>query len=189
MRSLVYGRWSSVALLLLAAALCTGCPEEKVCVDKSKKPLDECTQRLDQLQQEVNTLKRQLAQALANPGTIQIDPEVLAINGEMPKEYAPREGTLTQEQVISTISVNKAVLKRCYEKAMKKNAKLQQQAITLTLSFKVMTSGSPDAIIIKPNYDFEMNDCMKKAIKRWRFPTFRGQPVDVESPLRLSPKG
>jgi hypothetical protein len=142
---------------------------------------------MDSKQKEINQLKLQLAQALANPGSIKVDPSVLTINGKhlMPKL---REGNLTQEQVVSTMRTNKRVLKACYERAMKKNTNLRRQKITLTVGFKVNPSGIPAHISVTPNYDGRMIDCMKKAIKRWRFPSFSGQAVGVESPLTLTPK-
>lgn len=163
------------------------CGKRQVCIDRSKPALDQCRTDGDRLQKEVNDLKRQLAQALANPGTIKVDPSVLVINGRhiMPKL---KEGSLTQDQVVSTIRVNKKVLKSCYERAMKKNTALRRQTINLTLAFKVNPTGLPSGISVKPNYDGRMIACMQKAIKRWRFPPFSGQPVGVESPLTLTPK-
>jgi hypothetical protein len=155
-------------------------------VDKSKKPLEECQLNVDKLQAEIVTLKRKLAQALANPGTLKV--EDLEIEGKVPKKVLPQEGTLTQDQVIATMRTHKPQLKACYERAMKKNVRLQQQKITLTIAFKVYSSGTPGEIRIRPNYDFKMNDCMKKSIRRWQFPAFTGQPVGVESPLTLSPQ-
>jgi hypothetical protein len=163
------------------------CGGKKKCVDVSKPALEQCQKEGDDLRKEVVDLKRQLAQALANPGTIKVDPSVLTINGRhvMPKL---KEGTLSQEQVVSTISRQKRVLKACYERAMKKNPALRRQTITLTVGFTVRPTGIPTGITVRPNYDGLMIDCMRKAIKRWRFPTFSGQPVEVESPLTLQPK-
>jgi hypothetical protein len=177
----------ALTLALIGMSL-AGCKKRPNCVDKSKKPLEECRLNSDKLQAEIVTLKRQLAQALANPGSIKVDPEVLAVEGKIPKEIKPKEGTLTQEQVIATMRRNKTQLKACYERAMKKNVRLQQQKITLTIGFRVHANGTAQGIYIRPNYDYTMNDCMKKSIKRWRFPAFTGQPVGVESPLTLSPQ-
>jgi len=164
-----------------------GCGGKVQCVDQSKPALDQCRSDIDTKQKEINQLKLQLAQALANPGTIKVDPSVLVIDGNnlMPKL---KEGALTQEEVVRTISTNKKVLKACYERAMKKNTNLRRQKITLTLAFKVTPSGSPGDVSVQPNYDGRMIDCMKKAIQRWRFPAFAGQSVGVESPLTLTPK-
>jgi hypothetical protein len=180
-----------LAALLLGGSmlLATGCPTAKPqeCVDKSAKPLEECRVSVDKLQAEILTLKRQLAQALADPGSIKVDPEVLKINGKYIKPVY-KEGTLSQEEVVSTMSKNKKVLKSCYERAMKKSVALQRDKITLTIGFKVQPNGTAASIRITPNYDSTMVDCMKKAIRRWKFPKFTGQAVGVESPLTLSPK-
>lgn len=164
-----------------------GCGSKKPCIDKSKPELEQCRTDMDGKQKEINQLKLQLAQALANPGSIKVDPSVLMIDGKhlMPKL---REGNLSQDQVVKTIRLNKSILKACYERAMKKNTNLRRQKITLTLAFKVQPTGVPNNISVKPNYDGRMIDCMKKAIKRWRFPQFSGQSVGVESPLTLRPK-
>jgi hypothetical protein len=173
-----------IAVSCLAVA---GCPREQ-CVDQSRQPLEECRTNLDKLQSENTTLKRQLAQALANPGTIKVDPSVLGLEGKVEKGPAPKEGSLSQEQVIATMRQNKGVLQACYERAMKKNTALTHQKVTLTVGFSVKPSGVADDINISPNYDSMMIECMKKAIVRWRFPTFVGQPVGVESPLTLTPR-
>jgi hypothetical protein len=175
------------AILVAAVVAAGACGGDKKCVDKSKDELESCRAESDKLQQEIVSLKRQLAQALANPGSIKIDPEVLKIDGKvvMPKL---KEGTLTQQQVIRTMSQNKPVLKQCYERALKKNNSLRHQKITVTVGFKVRPNGTPSDISVRPNYDSTMIDCMRKAIRRWRFPSFKGQPVGVESPLTLTPK-
>jgi hypothetical protein len=170
---------------VLAMAGCGG--KQAPCVDKSKPELDQCRLASDKLQAEINSLKRQLAQALASPGSIKVDPSVLMIDGKPIKVSMP-EGTLTQDQVVSTIRMNKPVLQQCYERAMKKNTALTHQKITLTLGFQVRPTGNASDITISPNYDSMMIDCMKKAILRWRFPTFSGQPVGVESPITLTPR-
>ena len=181
---------STTPLLLAGAMLVVvGCPGPKAqeCVDRSAKPLEECRVNGDKLQAEILTLKRQLAQALADPGSIKVDPSVLEIEGKLIKPTY-KEGSLSQEEVISTMTKNKKVLKSCYERAMKKSVALQRDKITLTIGFKVQPSGSASNIRITPNHSTTMVDCMKKAIRRWKFPAFTGQPVGVESPLTLSPK-
>lgn len=180
--------WKLAKGIAVAAwVVAAGCGGNKKCVDVSKPALDKCREEGDQLRKEVVDLKRTLAQALANPGTIKVDPSVLMIDGQ---HVAPKlkEGTLGQEQVIATMQQNKKVLKACYERAMKKNPSLRRQSITLTVGFSVKNNGVPASISVRPNYDSMMIDCMRKAIQRWRFPTFSGQPVGVESPLTLTPK-
>jgi hypothetical protein len=174
-------------LLPLSLAACR-CAADQPCVDSSKPELEQCKLGADKLQAEINNLKRLLAQALASPGTIKVDPSLLTIDGKPIKVTAPKEGSLSQEQVVGTIRLNKGVLQACYERAMKKNMALTHQKITLTLAFQVRPSGNATDISISPNYDSMMIDCMKKAIMRWHFPTFTGQPVGVESPITLTPR-
>jgi hypothetical protein len=176
----------SAALLVLGSDGCESCNKQE-CVDKSKPELDQCKLNQDKLQAEINALKRQLAQALANPGTIKVDPSVLVIDGK-PIKVAAREGSLSQEQVVLTMQQNRGVLTACYERAMKKNTSLTHQRVTLNVGFQVAPSGVPQSITISPNYDSLMMDCMKKAIMRWRFPPFSGQPVGVETPITLQPR-
>ncbi|MBW2733065.1 MAG: AgmX/PglI C-terminal domain-containing protein [Deltaproteobacteria bacterium] len=167
----------------------TGCPSKK-CVDKSKPALAECQKRTDALQRQVNDLKVTLAQALQNPGTIKVDPALLELDGPGKKRRVVlKEGTLKQEEVIKVIRLGKSGLQACYNRALKRNSALHHSKLTLTLDFKVRASGDPATISLRPNSDAKMIDCMKKAIKRWRFPHFRGQPVGVVSPVTLRPRG
>jgi hypothetical protein len=181
--------WYAVSVLVLSCLLTAGCNScnPKPCVDQSKPELEQCKANQDKLQGEVNALKRTLAQALANPGTIRVDPSVLVIDGK-PIKIPAREGSLTQEQVIQTMQQNRGVLQACYERAMKKNTSLTHQRVTLTVGFQVAPSGVAQGISISPNYDSLMMDCMKKAIMRWKFPPFSGQPVGVETPITLQPR-
>jgi hypothetical protein len=176
-----------ICALALLAASAIQCSPKETCVDKSKPALQQCVQEQDKLQAEIISLKRHLALCKANPGTFKIDPSVLMIDGK-PIRARLKEGTLTQDQVIDTMRKNKPVLQACYERAMKKNTSLTHQRITLTVGFSVRPSGSATDISISPNYDSMMIDCMRKAIRRWSFPKFSGQPVVVESPLTLTPR-
>ena len=175
--------------MLLAAVAAIGLPacKKKPCVDKSKPALDTCQAERDQLQQQLNELKLKLAQALANPGTIEVDPSVLTINGKR-IDVQVQEGTLTQDQVITVLRRSKGSLRDCYTRALKRNSALHHGSITLTVAFKVKPNGRPTAISLRPNRDAQMTDCMVRAINRWTFPSFQGQPVGVESPVTLTPK-
>ena len=167
-----------------------GCGGQKTCVDKSKPALDQANVKIEKMQTEINNIKRQLAQALANPGTITVDPSVLMIDGEpikVPKAGTP-EGTLSQKQVMTTLGQNKGSLQPCYNRALKRDSSLHHRKIKLKLSMKVRTNGIPMSISISPNYNAQMTDCMQKAIKRWKFPNFRGSPVGIESPVTFTPK-
>lgn len=175
-------------LLPIALFACSvvACGKKEECVDQSKGALDACRGKQESLQREVNDLKIKLAQALANPGTIEVDPSVLTIDGE-PIQTA-KEGTLTQDQVVEVLRRSKGSLRDCYTRALKRDSSLHHGSITLTVAFKVQNSGKPTGISFRPNRDAQMIDCMIKAVNRWTFPKFEGQPVGVETPVTLTPK-
>lgn len=181
------------AMMVLGLSLTLGlggCCKEKVCTDQSKPALAKCQARADDLLKQLNDLKVKLAQALQNPGTIKVDPEVLQLEGPngQKRKIVLREGTLKQEQVIKVMRMGKGGLQACYNRALKRNSSLHHANLTLTLAFRVRANGSPTGISVRPNRDAKMTDCMQKAIKRWQFPTFKGQPVGVEVPVTLRPK-
>ncbi len=175
--------------LALSLPACGG--KQKPCVDKSKAGLAKCNAQVETLQKQLNDLKIKLAQALANPGTIKVDPELLTLVGPGGKKrkITLREGTLKQTEVIRVFRLGKGALQACYNRALKRNSSLHHASLTLNLAFKVRASGTPMGISVRPNRDAKMSDCMKKAIRRWKFPRFSGQPVGVESPVTLRPKG
>ena len=180
-----------VAVCGLAVGVGCGSPaKQPPCVDKSKPALELCEKKADTLQRQLNDLKIKLAQALANPGTIKVDPQLLQLDGNNGKPAVVlREGTLKQSQVVTVLSLGKAGLQACYNRALKRNTALHHSKLTLTVAFKVKPSGTPTAISVSPNRDAKMNDCMIKSIRRWKFPAFEGQPVGVETPVTLRPKG
>ncbi|MFH1130001.1 MAG: AgmX/PglI C-terminal domain-containing protein [Pseudomonadota bacterium] len=148
-----------------------------------------CKQELEKLQTELNTLKQTLAQALANPGTVKVDPSLLLIEGGPDDPVAVlREGTLKEDDAIKTVTRNMDALESCYQRLMKRDTSFHHRTLKLIIGFSVQPSGAPKNISVDPNYDAKLTDCITKAIKRWNFPRFAGQPVGVEAPVTLRPK-
>lgn len=189
-RQLIPISWRAplLAASLLPMIAVTACKDDSA--DRWKAQLATCRTDLDQQQRQVNDLKRKLASAIANPGTIKVDPSVLVIDGRPIKAPRPgtREGSLAQEQVVATLRENKGSLQPCYNRALKRDSGLHHRKIKLNLSMKVRPSGMPADITVGPAYDLQMIDCMKKAIRRWKFPAFSGGSVEVESPMTFTPK-
>lgn len=180
---------SGIAVVLLLSVAGAGCEKPPPCVDNSKKPLEDCRLSMDKLQADILQLKKQLALAKAAPGTIKVDdPSVTEVDGKVPHVPKPQEGTLSQAQVVAGIKKNIPALRKCYERAMKKHDSLQMTKLNLNIEFKVQPAGKPTNIYIRPGRIQSMTDCMKKNIKRWKFPAFKGQPVGVVYPLTLSPQ-
>ena len=167
-----------------------GCSQATgACTEKAE--LAQCQGKGEKLRKEVNQLKRTLARALANPGTVNVDPKLLVIEGEKPEAHAgtPREGTLKQSEVINTVTRNKGSLQVCYNRLIKRDSSFHHRTLNVKIGFSVQTSGSPTKVTVAPKYDAKLAACIVAAIRQWKFPQFTGSPVEVVTPFVLKPKG
>jgi hypothetical protein len=152
-----------------------------------------CKREVDDLKKEVAALKRQLAQAMANPGKINLtDPEVINLIADIRGHAAPTGGekpTLDPQEASKVVFQGARAMQTCYERALKKNQALQYQAgVGLTLDITVKPAGTVDAVEINPSVDREMTSCIKTAAMHWKFPTFQGESVVVSQKVTLTPK-
>lgn len=178
--------WAGIAALTIV-----GCSQggSGTCAEKAE--LGQCREKGEKLRKEVNKLKRTLAQALANPGMVKVDSKLLVIEGEKPGSTGgtPREGTLSQSEVISTVTKNKGALQACYNRLIKRDSSFHHRTLKLRIGFSVQTLGSPTRVTVAPKYDAKLAACISAAIRRWKFPRFKGTAVDVVTPFTLKPKG
>lgn len=153
-----------------------------------------CEKELAETKAARDSLKRQLALALANPSKIQLtDPEIIELVASVRKERsggAGPEGIDLNPKEASTIVMNGApALQACYERALKRNAALQMRAgLGVVLGITVKPVGEVDTVDVSPSVDTEMTKCMKSTISRWKFPKFTGNAVTIEQKLTLTPK-
>jgi NAD(P)-dependent dehydrogenase (short-subunit alcohol dehydrogenase family) len=154
-----------------------------------------CKREVDDLRKEIATLKHQLAQAMANPGKINLtDPEVINLIADIRASHggAPAGGekpSLDPQEASKVVFQGARAMQTCYERALKKNQALQYQAgVGLTLDITVRSAGTVDAVEINPSVDREMTACIKTAAMRWKFPTFQGESVVVSQKVTLTPK-
>ena len=154
----------------------------------------ECKAESDELKEKVTKLRAALTAALNTPSTLKIgDPELLRLLGTSTpaaRPAAPRGGgELSQAAVVAVVRSNKGQFQTCYERALKRNSDLHGVSVNLTLAFAVRGNGTVGDVEITPRVDEGMSTCMKTAVGRWRFPAFGGEPVRVEIPVPLVPKG
>src|SRR5207237_7647098 len=146
------------------------------------------------LKNEVSSLKRQLAQAMANPGKITLtDPEIInliaSLRGSSGGGGGAEKPTLDPSEASKVVFQGAKAMQVCYERALKKNQALQYQAgVGLTLDITVRPAGTVDAVDVSPSVDRDMTSCIKTAAMRWKFPTFQGEPVVVSQKVTLTPK-
>lgn len=194
-RGRMRGLLSLVGVMSLTLAACNKSEVEdltKRLSDANDKVVS-CKKDVNDLKNEVSALKRQLAQALANPNRIQMtDPEVINLIAEL---KAKRGGGGNDGPTLDPRAANKIVLegagamRSCYERALKKNAALQYQAgVGLTLDITVKPTGSVDDVAVVPSIDHDMTSCIKNAAMRWKFPSFQGESVVIQQKVTLTPK-
>ena len=184
--------WFLVAAAAVGA--CDGKAKEELNkrLDESNDKLVQCKREGTALKTEVAGLKRQLAQALANPGKITLtDPEIInliaSIRGAAPSDAGSKNGF--DPALASKIVMQGApALRQCYERALKRNQNLQfQQEIGILLNVTIKPQGTVEDVALSPSVDAEMTSCIRTAAMRWKFPTFGGQPVSIEQKLTLTP--
>ncbi|HEY3351962.1 MAG TPA: AgmX/PglI C-terminal domain-containing protein [Polyangia bacterium] len=163
---------------------------------KARGAATECKTESDELKDKVAKLRAALTAALNQPSTLKIDDaELLRLLGTVgaPPRAAgprvPRDGELSQAAVVAVVRGNKGQFQTCYERALKRNSDLHGVSVNMTLAFAVRGNGTVGDIQLSPRVDEAMNACMKSAVGRWRFPAFVGDPVRVEIPVPLVPKG
>jgi hypothetical protein len=189
--------WGKLALVapVLALAACDG--KEKEALNKrvaeTTDKLLECRKDNNDLTNQVAGLKRQLAQAVANPGNVKLnDPEIInliaSIRGDTGEEVLLGKGALNPKEASKIVMQGAMALRQCYERALKKNQALQYQTgVALTLGITVKPQGSVQGVDVVPSIDADMTACIKSTAMRWKFPTFAGSPVTIEQKLTLTP--
>ena len=187
--------WFFAAVSLAALGACDGKGKEEAMklLNESNDKLVQCRKDTNDLRNEVSALKRQLAQAMANPSKVTLtDPEVLnliaSIKGAPPAAPGGPKNALDPAQASRVVSQGAQALRQCYERALKRNPDLQYQAgIGVTLAVTVRPQGSVDDVDLKPSVDAEMTSCIRTAAMRWKFPAFTGETVTIEQKLTLTP--
>jgi len=152
-----------------------------------------CRKETNDLKNEVSGLKRQLAQAMANPSRIVLtDPEIInliaSLRGGEGNEELLGKGALDPQVASKIVFQGAPALQKCYERALKKNQALQYQSgVGVTLAITVRPQGTVQGVEVTPSIDSEMTACIKTAAVRWKFPTFAGSAVTIEQKLTLTP--
>ena len=188
--------WGRIAWLLPTALLVVACDskaKEELTrrVNEANDKLVQCRKDTNDLKNEVSSLKRQLAQAMANPSRVVLtDPEIINLIASIKGTPAAggERGGLDPAQASKIVFQGAHALRQCYERALKKNQALQYQSgIGVTLAVTVRGQGTVQDVDVSPSVDSEMTSCIKNTVMRWKFPTFAGDPVTIEQKLTLTP--
>ena len=188
--------WGKLCWFVAAASLaaCDSKAKEELNkrLNEASDNLIQCRKDVAAAKAEVSGLKRQLAQALANPGKIALtDPEIIeliaSIRGPAPAGSGAK-GQLDPALASKIVMQGAPALRQCYERALKRNQNLQFQAgIGVVLNVTVKPEGTVEDVALSPSVDSEMTSCIRTAAMRWKFPTFAGEAVTIEQKLTLTP--
>jgi hypothetical protein len=191
----------SVGLLAAVAALAAplaGCTKKDDGLTQrlmeSNEKVVACQKELAIAKADVANLKRQVAEAVANPSRITLtDPDIIALVASRKSAAAPAAGsaepTLDPREASRIVLRGAPAMQGCYERALKKNSALQFQAgLAVTLGITVKPTGQVEAVEVSPSVDRDMSQCFKSTVSHWKFPTFSGQSVTIEQKLTLTPK-
>ncbi|HXI54612.1 MAG TPA: AgmX/PglI C-terminal domain-containing protein [Polyangia bacterium] len=183
--------------LLVAAVVAGGCSKSDDGLTQrlmeSNEKVVACQKDLAVAKNEIANLKRQLADAVANPSKFALtDPDIIELVASRrgvaakPGEVQP---TLDPKQASKIVMQGATAMQACYERALKKNAALQMQSgLALTLGITVKPTGDVEAVEVAPSFDKGLTDCFRTTASHWKFPTFSGTAVTIEQKFKLTPK-
>jgi len=183
-------------MALLCVLSLGGCKDEEAQrrLNEATDKVVACKKEVNDLKNEVASLKKQLAVAMSNPSKITLtDPEIINLIADLRGGKAPPSGdvkpSLDPQEASKIVFQGARAMQVCYERALKKNQALQYQAgVGLTLDITIRSAGTVDAVEVSPSVDKEMTACIKTAASRWKFPAFQGEPVVVSQKVTLTPK-
>jgi hypothetical protein len=113
--------------------------------------------------------------------------EVNLGSGGRPTETPAATGpALNATQLSKVVQDNKVQLQRCYETALRATGGKQEGAIKVTVNVTVGMSGSSKGVTTQGTGLGNMNECIKQAVKRWRFPQSGGDS-EFAFPLVFQP--
>ncbi len=155
-----------------------------------------CQKDLSEAKDQIASLKRQLAQAIAEPSRVQLtDPDIIELVASRKKAAAVPQGdgdvtpTLNPKEASRIVMQGASAMQQCYERALKKNASLQfKSGLGVTLGITVKPTGQVETVDVNPSVDKDMTQCFKTTVLRWKFPSFTGTAVTIEQRLTLTPK-
>lgn len=94
--------------------------------------------------------------------------------------------SLNATQLSKVVQDNKVQLQRCYETALRAAGGRQDGAIKVTVNVTVGMSGTIKSVTTQGAGLGNMNDCIRSAVKRWRFPQSGGES-EFAFPLVFQP--
>lgn len=173
---------AAIGGLSILPACSTQAPPDDGVKARMAADLVQCKNDLSSQKDKVAELQAEIAK-LKTAATVQLEPVDLKAGTE--KKHM--EGNIPPEKLSAVITKNSGGLRSCYERGLKRNPNLQYVS-SVNVHFSVKNTGEATGVGFSPHADTEMESCMASAIAKWRFPSFDGDPVQVEAPVNLIAK-
>ena len=186
---------------MISLAGCRGGGGEELTarLNEANDKLVSCRSEVNDLKAQNAELKRKLAEAMANPGRVQLtDPDILNLIAEIKgKRGVPKDGddlvlgkgAIDPREASRVVKQGAQALQKCYERALKKNSALQMQSgLGVLLELTVKPTGLVQGMNLSPHVDTDLTECVRTTVSRWKFPPFAGESVVVTQKLTLTPK-
>ena len=146
-----------------------------------------CQKELAEAKAARDSLKKQLAVAMTNPGKIQLtDPEIIELVASARKEkgQGPEigQGDLNPKEASAIVMRGAPALQQCYERALKRNPNLSGKVV---IHWTITQAGTVSGVDVEQDTlgDAEVASCIKSLVARWRFPAPSGGSVEVSFPF------
>ncbi len=110
-----------------------------------------------------------------------------SIAGRAVAEAPEVDGELTAAQINRVMKRNMSAIKSCYERALKRDPSLKGK---LLIEFEILENGRTSMVEFGGSLrSSDVESCIKKRAKYWRFPKPDGGSVFVSIPVVLTPSG
>jgi predicted nucleic acid-binding Zn-ribbon protein len=195
------GALAAIVALLLASGCssCAGCapeeePEEDVVeVEEEEEVVEEDTAEEDL--EEARKAADEAAVMLA----VKIGDQSRLLAGEIEGASAKRQdvprtrnvkakpgGKIDTKDVLAVFSTHEAELKKCYERALKRDPNLAGKVV-LEVVIEPSGRASSTQAVGRTMADDVMFECMERQAQGWRYPQPEGGSATVRKPFRFSP--
>ena len=165
-----------LSALLVAFAL-TGCKGKTKYKDspETAQKLEDCEKTLKEKQTYIATLEKRLTEGENSTVTVNITGEAMKISGKGPHELTGGEvgnadDARLYEAFIAALRRSRGSIQKCYQNALKNNATLQAQSVTLNIEVQYRSSGAVTDSRFSPRIDESFDRCMQAVAKRWTLP-------------------
>jgi hypothetical protein len=153
-------------------------------VDADKQLLDAQTQRLADCE---------LAKTTGDEVTITLAGDEIKISGKGPNAQAnPDDGAGDAKDAelfaafLNLVEKSKGSIKKCYQNALKKDARLQAKTIPIKLSASFAASGKITKSNFTPSISETFDGCMRSMASTWKLPA-APKATSFTAPISLTP--